>query len=143
MCGGPGLDGVLAKHLVVANGAEHKIFSRSFDEFVGRQNVSRRPGGQALRVDPESGEVWVSGVKLPTLTNLEYRLLLLLYGKHGQDRDKYEVVEAVWGEDYIDDVDDARIEKLISRLRQKIEPDPANPKYLFTVRGRGYKLAEG
>ena len=40
-------------------------------------------------------------------------------------------------------VDNARIEKLVSRLRQKLEPDPANPKYLFTVRGRGYKLVEG
>jgi two-component system response regulator RegX3 len=39
-------------------------------------------------------------------------------------------------------VDDARIEKLVSRLRQKIEPDAANPKYLITMRGRGYKLLE-
>ncbi len=140
---GTGFDSVLAKHLVVMNGVDATIFSRCFAEFVGRQNVSRRTTSQALRVDPDSGEVWVSGVKLPTLTNLEYRLLLLLYGKIGKIVDKYQVVEAVWGEDYIDDVDDARIEKLISRLRQKIEKDPANPKYLFTVRGRGYKLAEG
>jgi two-component system response regulator RegX3 len=69
--------------------------------------------------------------------------LLLLYGRIGKIVTKYEVVEAVWGEDYIDDVDDARIEKLISRLRQKIEPDPANPAHLHTVRGRGYKLADG
>jgi DNA-binding response OmpR family regulator len=54
--------------------------------------------------------------------------------------DKYEIVEAVWGEDYIDEVDDARIEKLISRLRKKIESDPSEPKYLQTVRGRGYRL---
>jgi two-component system response regulator RegX3 len=46
----------------------------------------------------------------------------------------------VWGQEYIDEVDDARIEKLISRLRSKLERDPANPKYLITVRGRGYKL---
>lgn len=138
-----GLDSVIAKHLVAATESDHRIFSRSFAEFVGRQNVSRRPGSQALRLDPESGDVWVSGAKLPTLTNLEYRLLLLLYGKIGKIVDKYQVVEAVWGEDYIDNVDDARIEKLISRLRQKIERDPANPKHLFTVRGRGYKLAEG
>jgi DNA-binding response OmpR family regulator len=53
------------------------------------------------------------------------------------------VVQAVWGEDYIDEIDDARIEKLVSRLRQKIEADPANPKYLLTIRGRGYKLVGG
>jgi hypothetical protein len=139
---GPGYDSVLAKHLVIASGSERKIFSRSFEEFVGRQNAARRPGAQVFRVDPESGEVWVNGQKIPELTNLEYRLLLLLYGRKGKIVSKYDVVEAVWGEGYIDDVDDARIEKLISRLRQKIEPDPANPKHLHTVRGRGYKLAE-
>ncbi len=43
---GTGLESVLAKHLVVPNGADHKIFSRSFAEFVGRQNASRRPSGR-------------------------------------------------------------------------------------------------
>jgi two-component system response regulator RegX3 len=37
-------------------------------------------------------------------------------------------------------VDDTRIEKLVSRLRAKIEPDPSTPRYIVTVRGRGYKL---
>jgi DNA-binding response OmpR family regulator len=37
-------------------------------------------------------------------------------------------------------VDDARIEKLVSRLRNKVEPDPRNPHFLVTVRGRGYRL---
>ena len=46
----------------------------------------------------------------------------------------------MWGEEYIDQVDDARIDKLLSRLRAKIEPDPRDPRYLVTVRGRGYKL---
>ncbi|HEC33331.1 MAG TPA: winged helix family transcriptional regulator, partial [Chloroflexi bacterium] len=54
--------------------------------------------------------------------------------------DKYRLVEEVWGESYIDEVDDARIEKLISRVRAKIEEDPTNPRYLVTVRGRGYRL---
>lgn len=141
---GPGYDGIVAKHLVIVSGAEPKIFSRSFAEFVGRQNVARRPAGaQVFRVDPESGEVWVNGQKIPELTNLEYRLLLLLYGRMGKIVSKYDVVEAVWGEGYIDDVDDARIEKLISRLRQKIEPDPASPTFLTTIRGRGYRLVIG
>jgi len=49
-------------------------------------------------------------------------------------------VENVWGQQFIDEVDDARIEKLISRLRAKIEPDVTKPRYLLSVRGRGYKL---
>ena len=46
----------------------------------------------------------------------------------------------MWGEKYIDQVDDARIEKLVSRLRSKIEPDSSSPRYILTVRGRGYRL---
>ena len=93
-----------------------------------------------MRVDVESGNVWVDGRLTPSLTELEYRLLLLLYGRLNNICDKYQIVEAVWGEDYIDQVDDARIDKLLSRLRAKIEPEPRNPRYLLTVRGRGYKL---
>ena len=109
---------MIAKHLVIGNGPEWSIFSPRSAEFVsGRTFAAARSPG--VRVDPDSGDVWVNGEKIPTLTNLEYRLLLLLYGRIGKIVTKYEVVEAVWGEDYIDDVDDARIEKLVSRLRQK------------------------
>jgi DNA-binding response OmpR family regulator len=74
------------------------------------------------------------------LTDLEYRLLLLLYGRLDKVCDKYQIVESVWGEDYIDEVDDDRIGKLVTRLRRKIEPDPLEPRYLLTVRSRGYRL---
>jgi DNA-binding winged helix-turn-helix (wHTH) protein len=136
----PDLESVIAKHLVAGCGPERCIFARAFADFVERQHAARKPRGEALSLDPESGEVWINGHQIPTLTNLEYRLLLLLYGRLGKICTKYEVVEAVWGEDYIDEVDDARIEKLVSRLRQKIEPDVATPHYLITVRGRGYRL---
>ena len=136
-----GLESATAMRVVIGQGPERRIFAQAFADFVQRQQVARRPELRAgLLVDAESGEVWVNGVPAPTLTNLEHRLLLLLYGRLGKIVTKYEVVEAVWGEDYIDEIDDARIEKLISRLRQKIEPDAANPRYLLTVRGRGYKL---
>ena len=78
-----------------------------------------------------------------SLTDLEYRLLLLLYGRMDKICDKYQIVETVWGQEYLADVDDARIEKLVSRLRSKLEPDPAQPQHLLTVRGRGYKLTQG
>ena len=96
---------------------------------------------KGVLVDVDAGDVWVDGVQVPTLTDLEYRLLLLLYGRLDKICDKYQIVEAVWGEAYIDRVDDARIEKLVSRTRAKLERDPSNPRYLITVRGRGYKLA--
>ena len=82
----------------------------------------------------------MQGKRVEELTDLEYRLLTFLYGKLDRVCDQYSLVENVWGQQFIDEVDDARIEKLISRLRAKIEPDVTKPRYLLSVRGRGYKL---
>lgn len=68
--------------------------------------------------------------------------MLLLYGRIGKLCDKYQIVESVWGQDYLGDVDDARIEKLVSRVRAKLEPDPSRPQFLVTVRRRGYQLTQ-
>ncbi len=119
---------------------EELLSSPVLEAFVRRQRLTRRRRQEGVRVDVESGTVWVDARQTPTLTDLEYRLLLLLYGRLNKICDKYQIVEAVWGEEYIDQVDDARIDKLLSRLRAKIEPDPRNPRYIITVRGRGYRL---
>jgi hypothetical protein len=124
----------------VVHTGKDMLFSPVLEGFVRRQRLTRRRRHEGVRLDVESGNVWVDGRQTPTLTELEYRLLLLLYGRLNKICDKYAIVEAVWGEEYIDQVDDARIDKLLSRLRSKIEPDPRNPRYLVTVRGRGYKL---
>ncbi len=116
------------------------VFGELFEGFARRQRLVKRGEPQGVRVDVDSGHVWVDGELAPDLSDLEYRLLLLLYGRLDQICDRYEIVESVWGQDYIDEVDDARIGKLVSRLRQKIEPDPSEPRYLTTVRGRGYRL---
>ena len=128
------------RHKGLIRGPDLLLFSPVFEGFVRRQRLTRRRRLEGVRVDVESGNVWVDGRQTPTLTDLEYRLLLLLYGRINQICDKYQIVESVWGEEYIDQVDDARIDKLISRLRSKIERDSSNPRYLITVRGRGYKL---
>lgn len=123
-------------------GEPPRIFSRLFEAYA-RRRATAHDLARGVRVDVESGEVTVDGRPVPMLTDLEYRLLLLLYGRMDKLCDKYQIVEAVWGQEYIDEVDDARIEKLVSRLRAKLEPDPANPRYLLTLRGRGYKLVRG
>jgi hypothetical protein len=134
------LDELIAKG-VLLSGQPPRMFGELFAVYVHRQRRTRQPARAGVWVDVDAGEAWVDGEHVPSLTDLEYRLLLLLYGRLGKICDKYQIVEAVWGQDYIDEVDDARVEKLISRLRSKIERDPANPRYLITVRGRGYKLA--
>ena len=119
---------------------DNVIFSRLFAGFVRRQGLIQQPRREGVRMDVESGHVWVSGQRIPPLTELEYRLLLLLYGRMGDICTKDQIAEAVWSTDYLETVDDARIDKLISRLRQKIEPQPGEPRYLITIRGRGYRL---
>jgi len=128
------------KAIVEGKDGELAIFGQLFEGFARRQRLVRRHEPQGVRVDVDSGDVWVDGELAPDLTDLEYRLLLLLYGRLGRICDRYEIVESVWGQDYIDEVDDARIGKLVNRLRQKIEPDPSEPRYLITIRGRGYRL---
>ncbi|MCR4407802.1 MAG: helix-turn-helix domain-containing protein [Anaerolineae bacterium] len=130
--------------VVPGKGGQWRVFGAQFEGFAHRQKrVKAKKGPSGVWVDVDAGDVWVDGELVPTLTDLEYRLLLLLYGRLNKICDKYQIVEAVWGEDYIDEVDDARIDKLVSRLRQKIEPNPNEPRYLITVRGRGYKLVSG
>jgi hypothetical protein len=138
----PALDDLIAKGVLEPGEPSHtpRVFGELFQAYLNRQRRSRQPARAGVWVDVDAGEAWVDGERVPALTDLEYRLLLLVYGRLGKICDKYQIVEAVWGQDYIDEVDDARVEKLISRLRSKLERDPANPKYLVTVRGRGYKL---
>lgn len=136
----PALAGLLNKSIVRSGPDGAALFCRSFDRYVRRQQVVQQPNARGVYIDVDAGNVWVEGKPIGSLTELEYRLLLFLYGRLGRLCDKYAIVEAVWGQDYVDQVDDARIEKLISRLRQKIEPDAAHPRYLQSLRGRGYKL---
>lgn len=109
-------------------------------KFVKRQALTQSGAKPGVLVDVESGEVFIDGRPVEPLTELEYKLLLLLYGRLNKIVDKYTIVTNVWGETYLDSVDDARIEKLVSRLRNKLEPNAVEPRFLVTLRGRGYKL---
>ena len=115
-------------------------FSPLFAAFVARIYQGTLADAQGVRLDLDSGDVWVDGIRVPVLTDLEFRLLKLLFERRDKLTDKYRIVEGVWGEDYLGEVDDARVEKLVSRLRSKIERDPTEPIYLITQRGRGYKM---
>lgn len=68
----------------------------------------------------------------------EYKLLLFFMENAGRVFTKKQLYQAVWDEEYY--FDDNTIMVHISRLRNRIEDDPQNPKYLKTVRGIGYKL---
>lgn len=102
------------------------------------------PGARGLWMDPTGGEVLVNGRRVDAMTSLEYSLLRLLYSQPGRVCTKEDIVRHVWGadhrhEDAVVAVEEARVEKLVSRLRHKIEPVPGRPQILRTVRGRGYR----
>lgn len=137
----PAIIGALVRqHVLLRIEGKYQLFCRLFAEHLLRQQRVEQPDAATLWLDMEQGEARVSGQPIETLTNLEFRLLSLLFQNRNKIIDKYTIVTSVWGEDYIDEVDDARIEKLVSRLRQKIEAEPTTPKFLTTIRGRGYKL---
>lgn len=91
-----------------------------------------------LEIDIAAGVVRVDR-QVVSLAPKEFDLLAYLYNHQGQVCSKDEIGTAVWPE-YQDGVFDYQIENLVRRLRAKLEPDPAAPQMLLTVRGRGYKL---
>ncbi|MBN1680083.1 MAG: winged helix-turn-helix domain-containing protein [Anaerolineae bacterium] len=131
---------LLERGLLVEDEHGVYLFSRLLAHYARRKALVQQDVPDGVWVDIDAGTVWLSGQVIEPLTDLEYRLLLLLYGRLNKICDKYQIVEAVWGQEYLGEVDDARIEKLVSRLRSKLEPDPSHPQYINTVRGRGYKL---
>ena len=90
-----------------------------------------------LRIDLARRQVSVGGREIQ-LTQTEYNLLLQLAQHRNQVMLHEQLLGAVWGSEYRDDVDYLRA--YIRYLRQKLEPDPARPKMIVTSQGVGYML---
>ncbi|HEX2074705.1 MAG TPA: response regulator transcription factor [Geodermatophilus sp.] len=90
-----------------------------------------------VRMDVDRHVVAVDGrpVALPLK---EFDLLEVLLRNAGRVLTRVQLIDRVWGSDYVGDT--KTLDVHVKRLRAKIEPDPANPKYLVTVRGLGYKF---
>ena len=90
-----------------------------------------------VRMDVERHVVSVDGetVALPLK---EFDLLEYLLRNAGRVLTRGQLIDRVWGSDYVGDT--KTLDVHVKRLRAKVEPDPANPTYLLTVRGLGYKL---
>ena len=92
-------------------------------------------GDDYLTVDIEERKITVKGERI-RLTPMEFRLFSVLVENAGRILTHKQLLERVWGWEYTDDLDYVRI--YISHLRQKIEPDPAQPRYIMTEPGVGY-----
>ncbi|HNV11822.1 MAG TPA: response regulator transcription factor [Propionibacteriaceae bacterium] len=120
----------------------------SHRELVARIRAVLRRGGDAdvsspvleqggVRVDVERHEVSVDGTFVH-LALKEFDLLELLLRNAGRVMTRGQLIDRVWGSDYVGDT--KTLDVHVKRVRSKIEKDPANPVLLVTVRGLGYKF---
>ena len=92
-----------------------------------------------LKIDFGRREVWLNG-SLVKLRPTEYRLLYHLVQNAGWVLTYDQVLSKVWGYEYRDEPHYVRL--YINYLRQKLEEDPTNPKYILTERGVGYRFVD-
>lgn len=125
----------------------------SLDELMARIRVAlrtsqrqaesvRRSGSVvvgALEIDLSQHRVRESGRRI-ALSRTEYRLLRALAQHPGMVLSHSQLLERVWGAGYGTETEFLWV--YVRRLRRKIEPDPAHPKYILTVPGVGYQLVE-
>jgi two-component system response regulator RegX3 len=88
-----------------------------------------------MDVDRHQVSVNNAAISLPLK---EFELLEFLMRNSGRVLTRMQLIDRVWGSDYVGDT--KTLDVHIKRLRAKIEVDPANPVFIQTVRGLGYKL---
>jgi two-component system response regulator RegX3 len=93
--------------------------------------------GGPVKMDIDRHIVTVKGVNTP-LPLKEFELLEFLIRNSGRVLTRVQLIDRVWGNDYFGDT--KTLDVHIKRLRAKIEEDPANPVFIQTVRGLGYKF---
>ncbi len=99
--------------------------------------ISNTVAAGPVRMDVERHHVTVNGepVQLPLK---EFELLEMLLRNAGRVLTRGQLIDRVWGSDYVGDT--KTLDVHVKRLRSKIEPEPSSPQFLVTVRGLGYKF---
>jgi two-component system, OmpR family, response regulator RegX3 len=90
-----------------------------------------------VRMDVERHVVTVNG-QHTALPLKEFELLEMLLRNSGRVLTRMQLIDRVWGSDYVGDT--KTLDVHVKRLRAKVEPDPASPQFIVTVRGLGYKF---
>ncbi|MBV7293606.1 response regulator transcription factor [Corynebacterium sp. P5875] len=92
-----------------------------------------------VRMDVERHTVAVDGVEV-AMPLKEFDLLEYLLRNTGRVLTRSQLIDRVWGADYVGDT--KTLDVHVKRLRAKIEEEPSRPRYLVTVRGLGYKFED-
>ena len=112
------------------------VLRRAPGDTVGELSASVVTVGD-VTLDPDEHTVSVGGEAL-NLPLKEFELLHVLLVNAGRVLPRDTLIDRVWGSDYVGDT--KTLDVHVKRLRSKIEPDPASPRHLVTVRGLGYKF---
>ena len=97
------------------------------------------PQGGGLRISRDNGMVYKNGRALE-LSAREFDILCFLSAAPGRVFSREELMEQVWGYEYYGDL--RAVDVAIRRLREKVEDQPASPRYIITKRGMGYYFAD-
>ncbi len=111
----------------------HAVLSRSEQENATEAKLSL----DGLEVDMRLKRAWREGQPL-ALTPTEFKLLITLMHRAGDVVSPQDLVKEVWGAQYASEI--GHVRRYIWHLRQKIEPDPGNPRYIHNDRGFGYRF---
>ena len=90
-----------------------------------------------VRMDVDRHVVTVNGATAP-MPLKEFELLEFLLRNSGRVLTRGQLIDRIWGSDYVGDT--KTLDVHVKRVRAKVEPDPAQPRHLLTVRGLGYKF---
>ncbi len=107
-------------------------------EFERRQPANHPLTIGSIALDHSAHQVRKNG-KLLTLTQKEYDLLFALMSRAGQVVSRAELLDIVWGIDWLGDT--RTLDVHIRWVREKVEDDPGKPQYIQTVRGVGYRFS--
>jgi two-component system response regulator RegX3 len=143
-------DGEVDKVVGLELGADDYVTKPySARELVARIRAVLRRGGEPeellpatleagpVRMDVERHVVSVGGTRVP-MPLKEFELLELLLRNSGRVLTRGQLIDRVWGADYVGDT--KTLDVHVKRLRAKVEPDPSSPRHIVTVRGLGYKF---
>jgi DNA-binding response OmpR family regulator len=117
--------------------ARVKAHLARYKRLAGSQAKTNTVFVHGISIDKSARKVHVNGEEIP-FTTKEFDLLLFLVMHPNQVLSKEQLYERIWGMESVADVSTVTVH--IRKLREKIERDPAHPKFLETVRGAGYRF---
>jgi energy-coupling factor transporter ATP-binding protein EcfA2 len=127
--------------------AAHPAVQQRIDEFWTDQPTDAEIDSSGLAGNPllRREKPRMRAFDTTTLTAKEHALLVYLQANTGKVCEKDDIIRAVWPEDKVVErgIRDDSLAQLVRRLREKVEPDPAAPKHILTVPGRGYRFVIG